>query len=152
MTVAWGRVRSGACAPSGATGSSYTVGTADLGSTLCATTTVGGSAYESSASVVSTRSGVVTEPARLVVSDRTIVGRQKVTVTGYGLRPGQTYRLYALGKVVAKGSVAANGRYVGTYAFPKGTKSHSARSIRLVVTDAAGRATFSGTVTVSYRS
>jgi hypothetical protein len=151
VTVAWGRVRGGACVANGATGSSYRVTVADLGRSLCATTTVGGPAYEKDVSVVSTRQALVTERARLAVDDRTVVGRQKVAVRGYGLRPGQTYRLLALGRVVERGTVAANGRYVGTYRFPSSTASHPGRAIRLVVSDASGRRTFDATVKVTYR-
>jgi len=151
VTVAWGRVRGGACVANGATGSSYRVTVADLGRSLCATTTVGGPAYEKDVSVVSTRQALVTERARLAVDDRTVVGRQKVAVRGYGLRPGQTYRLLALGRVVERGTVAANGRYVGTYRFPSSTTSHPGRAIRLVVSDASGRRTFDATVKVTYR-
>lgn len=151
VAVAWGRTTSKGCVANGATGATYRLTTADLGRVMCATTTVSGAAFEQTETVVSTRANAVTEPARLVLDDRTIVGRQKMVIRGFGLKPGQTYRLSVSGKVVAKGTVATNGRYVATYAFPRGTASHSARAVRLTVKAASGKTSFSGSTTVSYR-
>lgn len=151
VAVAWGRLRGTACVANGATGSAYRVRTADLGSTLCVRTTVGGPAYEKAESVVSTRAGLVTEPSRLALDDRTVVGRQRLAIVGYGLRPGQRYQLLVRGTRVERGTVAADGRYRGSYVFPRSTRSGSGYPVRLVVSDAKGRTTFSATVTVTYR-
>ncbi|MCX6399739.1 MAG: hypothetical protein NTX33_07410 [Propionibacteriales bacterium] len=105
-----------------------------LGRRVCAEATITAPGHDPA--VVTNVSGLVTEPARVVLADRTIVRGQRVRVTGYGLTPGKRYTVLAylrggVFQVKLTGIAPANGRVSRTFTYPATTPTSRKRHVHI---------------------